>query len=211
MQTMQDWKEKAQDVHDFAKALGATCETHKAAKKGMKTCPHCGDDEQKEGAEKCTKCEKDMTEKKKAAKPETVKGKAPSAKDDEEDGNDDESTDGDDDNEDDDEGGSDNPKKPAKKKKKAASFDAASMAAAVAEGVKAATAPLQKSLEDLQTAFTSLKKNPPLPGTTPVATAISKTGDQIDNPNEVKKVEPQKPEDVLKGILAQPRRITNSQ
>lgn len=197
---MQDWKEKAQDLHDIAKGFGAVCTATPTskAKKDMKDCPHCSE-ENKEDAEKCTKCGKAMT---KAAKVEPVVVKGKKGKDDEGGDAEAEATDGEDDNESDDEGGSDNPKKPAKKKKAAEGED---FKAALTEVV----GPLAKAMQDLQDQFKALKKNPPLPGKTPVAKAVTKDGD-VENrpePQEVKKnlTPDEQRQQVLGDILKAPR------
>jgi len=205
MDMKQDWKSKAQDLHDLAKSLGATCEHADVTKGGVMECPHCGA-ENKKGAATCTKCDKPM---KKAAKADATKGK----KGPNDGGGDDEAedTDGGDDNEEDDQGGNDNPKKPTAKKK-AAAVDAGISVDTLASALNKAleSSPLAKSVEALQNELKSLKKNPPLPGKTPVAVSKAQDGAVEDPAKKAAVEEKPSPEAVLKGILNKPNFIRNN-
>ena len=183
----QDWKAKAQTMHDLAKSMGASCDTQKAH-----------DDEEDEDCE-------DMDKKKKSAKTEKQPApvaKAKKAADDEE-----EEEDGDEEAEDAD--GEKDPAEPGTKKKKAASADKGAAPAVTSEMIAQAIAesPLAKAVEELTGLFKGRVTNPAKPA--PVAKAVAK-GEDTPADDKVKAVEKAPtPQEVLKGIHSRPNFIRN--
>lgn len=204
MDMTQDWKQKAQSVHDMSVNMGASCDLHKGGKK----CAACGA-MNKADAEKCMKCEKafgskdDTDKSKKSAKANVAKGK----KDDKGNGDDDDDEDDEDKGNEDDED-EENPKKPGKQKKKAASvdagLDASAVAKLVADGI--AASPLSKAVEELTGLLKGRTVNPPKPAPTKAITKGSDTPDDDKTAGEKKALSPG---EVLKGIHSNPRFYRN--
>ena len=174
---MQEWKQKAQEIHDFAAAAGATCK---------------GDTAHKDDGMEDADDEEDKKSKKKADDA-AAKAKAKKAKDKKPPASEDDNEDGEDDGEGDDDGEKDPPKK---KSKKAETID---------PNMAALTKSMAEMVELLK-ASREPGRNPPLPARNTVAVdKKDDTGLNKGDDGDLNKAGKQTKEDVLKSVLAAPR------